>query len=199
MGFLSQGLWDGDTSHTPSSGAVISQRPPGSIRPENNAWGPPCPRGPRLQLKACVIACGLSCVHAGVSGSPPPAPGCGSLRCGLALLLHFCNVSMMSQRACLSLTMVAMVNGTGPQGPPNTSTPEPLDDIKVRGKCRPHARVDSPASLTICVRSGRYRDPCDVITRTRARVSACLASSHRQTRVPGGGLPVPGPGPRLAE
>ncbi|XP_023602430.1 sodium-dependent phosphate transport protein 1 [Myotis lucifugus] len=53
-----------------------------------------------------------------------------SLRCGLALLLHFCNVSMMSQRACLSLTMVAMVNGTGPQGSPNTSAPEPLDDVK---------------------------------------------------------------------
>ncbi|XP_045442747.1 sodium-dependent phosphate transport protein 1 isoform X6 [Pipistrellus kuhlii] len=56
------------------------------------------------------------------------APGCCSLRLGLALLLHFCNVSMMSQRACLSLTMVAMVNGTGPQELPNASTPEPLDD-----------------------------------------------------------------------
>lgn len=57
-------------------------------------------------------------------------PGFCSLRCGLALLLHFCNVSMMSQRACLSLTMVAMVNSSGPQGSPNTSTPEPLDDVK---------------------------------------------------------------------
>ncbi|XP_006762968.1 PREDICTED: sodium-dependent phosphate transport protein 1 [Myotis davidii] len=64
-------------------------------------------------------------------GSPSRrVPGFCSLRCGLALLLHFCNVSMMSQRACLSLTMVAMVNGTGPQGSPNTSTPEPLDDVK---------------------------------------------------------------------
>uniref|UniRef100_G1PP65 Solute carrier family 17 member 1 n=1 Tax=Myotis lucifugus TaxID=59463 RepID=G1PP65_MYOLU len=59
-----------------------------------------------------------------------PVSGFCSLRCGLALLLHFCNVSMMSQRACLSLTMVAMVNGTGPQGSPNTSAPEPLDDVK---------------------------------------------------------------------
>ncbi|XP_045442744.1 sodium-dependent phosphate transport protein 1 isoform X3 [Pipistrellus kuhlii] len=59
------------------------------------------------------------------------APGCCSLRLGLALLLHFCNVSMMSQRACLSLTMVAMVNGTGPQELPNASTPEPLDDPRV--------------------------------------------------------------------
>ncbi|XP_014392622.1 PREDICTED: sodium-dependent phosphate transport protein 1 isoform X2 [Myotis brandtii] len=64
-------------------------------------------------------------------GSPSRrVSGFCSLRCGLALLLHFCNVSMMSQRACLSLTMVAMVNGTGPQGSPNTSAPEPLDDVK---------------------------------------------------------------------
>nr|KAF6291682.1 solute carrier family 17 member 1 [Myotis myotis] len=64
-------------------------------------------------------------------GSPSRrVPSFCSLRWGLALLLHFCNVSMMSQRACLSLTMVAMVNGSGPQGSPNMSTPEPLDDVK---------------------------------------------------------------------
>lgn len=85
-----------------------------------------------------------------------PAPGFCSLRCGLALLLHFCNVSMMSQRVCLSLTMVAMVNGTGSQGSPNSSTRAPLDDVKVRGRCRPHSGADSPALLTVCVQSGCY-------------------------------------------
>ncbi|XP_016071742.1 PREDICTED: sodium-dependent phosphate transport protein 1 [Miniopterus natalensis] len=60
----------------------------------------------------------------------PPRKGCCSLRCGLALLLHFCNVSMMSQRACLSLTMVAMVNATDAQGLPNASTQEPPGDLR---------------------------------------------------------------------
>ncbi|XP_019488723.1 PREDICTED: sodium-dependent phosphate transport protein 1 [Hipposideros armiger] len=58
------------------------------------------------------------------------APGFCSLRYGLCLLLHFCNVVMMSQRMCLSLTMVAMVNSTDPHHRPNTSTKDLLDNIK---------------------------------------------------------------------
>ena len=53
------------------------------------------------------------------------------MRYGLALLLHFCNVAMLSQRVCLSLTMVAMVNSSAQHGVPNASTEEPLDNIKV--------------------------------------------------------------------
>ncbi|XP_019651469.1 sodium-dependent phosphate transport protein 1 [Ailuropoda melanoleuca] len=53
-----------------------------------------------------------------------------SFRYGLSLLLHFCNVVIMAQRMCLSLTMVAMVNSTKPHGLPNTSTVEHLDHIK---------------------------------------------------------------------
>ncbi|KAM6177351.1 sodium-dependent phosphate transport protein 1 [Erethizon dorsatum] len=41
------------------------------------------------------------------------APGFCSFRYGVSLLLHFCNGAVMAQRVCLSLTMVAMVNGTG--------------------------------------------------------------------------------------
>uniref|UniRef100_A0A671FGH0 Solute carrier family 17 member 1 n=1 Tax=Rhinolophus ferrumequinum TaxID=59479 RepID=A0A671FGH0_RHIFE len=58
------------------------------------------------------------------------APSFCSLRYGLCLLLHFCNVVMMSQRMCLSLTVVAMVNSTDPHGSPNTSTKDLLDNIK---------------------------------------------------------------------
>uniref|UniRef100_A0A673TW63 Solute carrier family 17 member 1 n=2 Tax=Suricata suricatta TaxID=37032 RepID=A0A673TW63_SURSU len=53
-----------------------------------------------------------------------------SFRYGLSLLLHACNSIVMSQRMCLSLTMVVMVNGTDPQGVPNTSTEKNLDIIK---------------------------------------------------------------------
>ncbi|KAM5294007.1 sodium-dependent phosphate transport protein 1-like isoform 2-T2 [Glossophaga mutica] len=63
----------------------------------------------------------------------PPSgkvPTLCSLRCGLALLLHFCNVAMVSQRSCLTLTMVAMVNSSALQGAPNASTAEPLDSRK---------------------------------------------------------------------
>ncbi|XP_053512002.1 sodium-dependent phosphate transport protein 1 isoform X2 [Artibeus jamaicensis] len=58
------------------------------------------------------------------------APGLCSLRYSLALLLHFCNVAMISQRSCLTLTIVSMVNSSAPQGVPNASTSEHLDSIK---------------------------------------------------------------------
>ncbi|XP_054420685.1 sodium-dependent phosphate transport protein 1-like [Pteronotus mesoamericanus] len=63
--------------------------------------------------------------------SPPrKAPTLCSLRTGLALLLHFCNVALLSQRVCLSLTMVAMVNRSEPRGAPNASLAAPLDNVK---------------------------------------------------------------------
>ncbi|XP_045672871.1 sodium-dependent phosphate transport protein 1-like isoform X2 [Phyllostomus hastatus] len=64
---------------------------------------------------------------------PSPAgkgPGLCSLRFGLALLLLFCNVALLCQRSCLSLTMVAMVNSSALQGVPNASAAEPLDGVK---------------------------------------------------------------------
>uniref|UniRef100_A0A8C4LFW2 Solute carrier family 17 member 1 n=1 Tax=Equus asinus TaxID=9793 RepID=A0A8C4LFW2_EQUAS len=57
-------------------------------------------------------------------------PSFCSFRYGLSLLLHACNVLIMSQRMCVSLTMVVMVNRTDPHGLPNTSTEELLDNIK---------------------------------------------------------------------
>uniref|UniRef100_A0A8I3S4T3 Solute carrier family 17 member 1 n=2 Tax=Canis lupus familiaris TaxID=9615 RepID=A0A8I3S4T3_CANLF len=53
-----------------------------------------------------------------------------SFRYGLSLLLHLCNVALMAQNMCLNLTMVIMVNSTGPHSLPNTSTEEHLDNIK---------------------------------------------------------------------
>ncbi|XP_027963361.1 sodium-dependent phosphate transport protein 1 [Eumetopias jubatus] len=61
---------------------------------------------------------------------PRKVPSFCSFRYGLSLLLHFCNVVIMAQRMCLSLTMVAMVNSTDALGSPNTSTEEHLDHIK---------------------------------------------------------------------
>ncbi|XP_005403398.1 PREDICTED: sodium-dependent phosphate transport protein 1 isoform X3 [Chinchilla lanigera] len=43
---------------------------------------------------------------------PKKVPGFCSLRYGVSLLLHFCNGAIMTQRVCLSLTMVVMVNDT---------------------------------------------------------------------------------------
>uniref|UniRef100_A0A8C0K9F5 Solute carrier family 17 member 1 n=1 Tax=Canis lupus dingo TaxID=286419 RepID=A0A8C0K9F5_CANLU len=50
-----------------------------------------------------------------------------SFRYGLSLLLHLCNVALMAQNMCLNLTMVIMVNSTGPHSLPNTST----EDIRI--------------------------------------------------------------------
>ncbi|XP_046494743.1 sodium-dependent phosphate transport protein 1 isoform X4 [Equus quagga] len=61
---------------------------------------------------------------------PRKVPSFCSFRYGLSLLLHVCNVLIMSQRMCVSLTMVVMVNRTDPHGLPNTSTEELLDNIK---------------------------------------------------------------------
>uniref|UniRef100_A0A3Q2IAC9 Solute carrier family 17 member 1 n=1 Tax=Equus caballus TaxID=9796 RepID=A0A3Q2IAC9_HORSE len=61
---------------------------------------------------------------------PRKVPSFCSFRYGLSILLHVCNVLIMSQRMCVSLTMVVMVNRTDPHGLPNTSTEELLDNIK---------------------------------------------------------------------
>ncbi|XP_008071700.1 sodium-dependent phosphate transport protein 1 [Carlito syrichta] len=59
-----------------------------------------------------------------------PQKGFCSFRYGLSFLLHCCNVIIMAQRLCLSLTMVVMVNSTNPHDFPNTSTKKLLDNIK---------------------------------------------------------------------
>uniref|UniRef100_A0A2K6F1W4 Solute carrier family 17 member 1 n=1 Tax=Propithecus coquereli TaxID=379532 RepID=A0A2K6F1W4_PROCO len=61
---------------------------------------------------------------------PKKVPGFCSFRYGLSLLLHCCNVLVMAQRTCLSLTMVAMVNSTDPHGLTNTSTKKLQDNTK---------------------------------------------------------------------
>ncbi|XP_032448990.1 sodium-dependent phosphate transport protein 1 isoform X1 [Lynx canadensis] len=62
--------------------------------------------------------------------SPRKVPSVCSFRYGLSLLLYVCNSIIMSQRMCLSLTMVVMVNSSDPHGVPNTSTEESLDVTK---------------------------------------------------------------------
>ncbi|XP_007948071.1 sodium-dependent phosphate transport protein 1 [Orycteropus afer afer] len=57
-------------------------------------------------------------------------PGFCSFRYGLSFLTHSCNVVIMAQRTCLSLTMVAMVNTTYLHGLHNTSADELLDHVK---------------------------------------------------------------------
>lgn len=61
---------------------------------------------------------------------PKKVPGFCSFRYGLAILLHFCNITIMAQRVCLNLTMVAMVNSTKPVHSPNDSAVQILDDVK---------------------------------------------------------------------
>ncbi|XP_039723158.1 sodium-dependent phosphate transport protein 1-like isoform X4 [Pteropus medius] len=61
---------------------------------------------------------------------PKKGPTFCSLRYGLCLLLHLCNVVTVSQNVCLSLTMLAMVNRTEPRGLPNASAEDLLDSVK---------------------------------------------------------------------
>ncbi|KAI4530891.1 hypothetical protein MG293_018749 [Ovis ammon polii] len=63
--------------------------------------------------------------------SPRKVPYFCSVRYGIAVFLLLCNVIIMSQRVCMSLTMIAMVNSTEPHGLSNTSTKELQDNIKV--------------------------------------------------------------------
>ncbi|XP_057160775.1 sodium-dependent phosphate transport protein 3 isoform X2 [Ursus arctos] len=51
-----------------------------------------------------------------------------SLRYGLALIMHFSNFTMITQRVSLSIAIIAMVNSTQQHGLPNTSTEGPLAD-----------------------------------------------------------------------
>lgn len=51
-----------------------------------------------------------------------------SLRYGLALIMHFSNFTMITQRVSLSIAIIAMVNSTQHQDPDNTSTEGPLTD-----------------------------------------------------------------------
>lgn len=45
-----------------------------------------------------------------------------SLRYGLALIMHFSNFTMITQRVSLSIAMIAMVNGTQQHNGVNAST-----------------------------------------------------------------------------
>ena len=76
----------------------------------------------------------LSCVNDGYFLSYIPVPYFCSIRYGIAFFLLLCNVIIMSQRVCLSLTMIAMVNSTEPHGLSNTSTKVLQDNIKVYQK-----------------------------------------------------------------
>uniref|UniRef100_A0A8D2D2D8 Solute carrier family 17 member 2 n=1 Tax=Sciurus vulgaris TaxID=55149 RepID=A0A8D2D2D8_SCIVU len=55
-------------------------------------------------------------------------PGFCSLRYGLALIMHFSNFTMITQRVSLSIAIIAMVNSTHQHGPSNASTQGPLTD-----------------------------------------------------------------------
>ncbi|XP_021116182.1 sodium-dependent phosphate transport protein 3 isoform X2 [Heterocephalus glaber] len=61
---------------------------------------------------------------------PPPRKGADfcSLRYGLALIMHFSNFTMITQRVSLSIAIIAMVNSTQQDDPLNASTEEPLTD-----------------------------------------------------------------------
>ncbi|MEJ1284605.1 hypothetical protein NN561_015591 [Cricetulus griseus] len=51
-----------------------------------------------------------------------------SLRYGLALIMHFSNFTMITQRVSLSIAIIAMVNSTQHQDPANAATEGPLTD-----------------------------------------------------------------------
>lgn len=50
------------------------------------------------------------------------------MRYGLALIMHFSNFTMITQRVSLSIAIIAMVNSTQHQDPANVSTEDPLTD-----------------------------------------------------------------------
>ncbi|XP_058588770.1 sodium-dependent phosphate transport protein 3 isoform X1 [Neofelis nebulosa] len=58
--------------------------------------------------------------------SPKKAPGFCSLRYGLALIMHFSNFTMITQRVSLSIAIIAMVNSSQPHGLSNASAEGPL-------------------------------------------------------------------------
>ncbi|XP_054347407.1 sodium-dependent phosphate transport protein 3 isoform X4 [Pongo pygmaeus] len=51
-----------------------------------------------------------------------------SLRCGLAVIMHFSNFTMITQRVSLSIAIIAMVNTTQQHGLSNASTEGPVAD-----------------------------------------------------------------------
>lgn len=52
-----------------------------------------------------------------------------SLRYALALIMHFSNFTMITQRVSLSIAIIAMVNSTQHQDPANASTEGPVMDL----------------------------------------------------------------------
>lgn len=55
----------------------------------------------------------------------PLGPGCCSLRYGLAVIMHFSNFTLVTQRVSLSIAVIAMVNGTQQTALSNVSAAEP--------------------------------------------------------------------------
>ncbi|XP_055119605.1 sodium-dependent phosphate transport protein 4 isoform X2 [Symphalangus syndactylus] len=53
---------------------------------------------------------------------PRKVPSLCSARYGIALVLHFCNFTMIAQNVIMNITMVAMVNSTSPQSQLNDSS-----------------------------------------------------------------------------
>uniref|UniRef100_A0A8C5KLL4 Solute carrier family 17 (sodium phosphate), member 2 n=1 Tax=Jaculus jaculus TaxID=51337 RepID=A0A8C5KLL4_JACJA len=56
------------------------------------------------------------------------SPDFCSLRYGVALIMHFSNFTLITQRVSLSIAIIAMVNGSQQLGPENASTEGPLTD-----------------------------------------------------------------------
>lgn len=59
---------------------------------------------------------------------PTTSKGFCSLRYGLALIMHFSNFTMITQRVSLSIAIIAMVNSTQQHSTANASTEGPLPD-----------------------------------------------------------------------
>ncbi|XP_012588386.1 PREDICTED: sodium-dependent phosphate transport protein 3 isoform X3 [Condylura cristata] len=74
-------------------------------------------------------------------------PNFCSLRYGLALIMHFSNFTMITQRVSLSIAIIAMVNSTEQHGLPNaSSTEEPFVDT-FNNPSRPIKKFNNGASV----------------------------------------------------
>ncbi|XP_058141332.1 sodium-dependent phosphate transport protein 3 isoform X2 [Dasypus novemcinctus] len=87
------------------------------------------PWSERLRAEGTSTAkCG--CISQGSQMDPKPPTRKGldfcSLRYGLALIMHFSNFTMITQRVSLSIAIIAMVNSTEQQSLLNASTEGPL-------------------------------------------------------------------------
>lgn len=78
-----------------------------------------------------------------------PVPNCPdfcSLRYGLALIMHFSNFTMITQRVSLSIAIIAMVNSTQRASPSNASFEDPLADT-LSNPSKPIKELNTRASV----------------------------------------------------